>query len=196
MNSEPSSTPNVMLNRRRRKDSTKVRGEKDRDHDASMGDMQMITVAGSASVARGKSSSRDLGLYGEHFHEERRRMKNSLKAPTAVLKKKFGDYTSSVDNPTSAKLSDNIVLSLPSVRKELQRHKAGASSHYEGQIKKSSLIDENARANKVRRKEHYAAGEFADMNSYGSVYPTQTIVSIHLFRKKLRITLYILSLWV
>nr|CAD1838857.1 unnamed protein product [Ananas comosus var. bracteatus] len=172
---EPSSTPNVMLNRRRRKDSTKVCGEKDRDHDASMGDMQMITVAGSASVARGKSSSRDLGLYGEHFHEERRRMKNSLKAPTAVLKKKFGDYTSSVDNPTSAKLSDNIVLSLPSVRKEFQRHKAGASSHYGGQIKKSSLIDENARANKVRRKEHYAAGEFADMNSYGSVYPTQTI---------------------
>ncbi|XP_072999691.1 ubinuclein-1 isoform X8 [Typha latifolia] len=202
---EPSSSPNVAPKKRRRKETTKSHREKDLGHAAgeqlNVGDMRVKAAPRSGSFMGKKLSRKIQAPHGAHYYEESKHVKNKANAHTGAYEKKSADFPLNTENTIYAKVSNKDVASLPSEPKDFDKHKAGAahsrdtrtsesydytysvsrdksaSSQLDFQSKKL-LNSENVDVpTKIRRKEKYGAGEYADTSISGSIYPMQAVQS-------------------
>ncbi|XP_008783317.3 LOW QUALITY PROTEIN: ubinuclein-1 [Phoenix dactylifera] len=129
---EPMASPDVAPKKRRRKESTKVRGERDHDHVPSesinMGNMRIKAAARNAPLVGKKLSSpaKVLALpYVENYYEENKLADNKLNAPTGAYNKRSAVLTINLENPPSVKLPNKDISSLPLESKDFDNHKAG-----------------------------------------------------------------------
>ncbi|XP_072964294.1 ubinuclein-1 isoform X3 [Typha angustifolia] len=171
-----------------------------------VGDMRVKAAPRSGSFMGKKLSRKIQAPHGAHYYEESKHVKNKANAHTGAYEKKSADFPLNTENPIYAKVSNKDAASLPSEPKDFDKHKAGAahsrdiaytsrtsesydytysvsrdksaSSQLDFQSKKL-LNSENVDVpTKIRRKEKYGAGEYADTSISGSIYPMQAVSTL------------------
>ncbi|KAF8377075.1 hypothetical protein HHK36_030448 [Tetracentron sinense] len=125
---EPISSPNHEPKKRRRKDITRARGEKDDDHvpnkHAKMGNVRMKAAARTASLVGNKSSSpQSLAAISEHYEDVK--SENQLNAPLGFSKKKSADPNTKLEHSSSLKVSSGVASIFPKEEKDIEKQKSG-----------------------------------------------------------------------
>ncbi|KAF8405679.1 hypothetical protein HHK36_007756 [Tetracentron sinense] len=124
---EPISSPHKPK-KRRRKDMTKARGEKDNNHfpnkHAKLGNVRMKAVARTAPLV-GKSSTPSQNLAGISEHYQDGKSHNQLNAPIGYTKKKSADPSTKLENSSYSKISNRDDSSFPVEANDIETQKAG-----------------------------------------------------------------------